>query len=304
MWRAMSGRKLPVPPLEPTEIADLYAYFYSIRYFDRAGDAARGKPLFSAKKCSVCHALTAAEGQRPGPPVSQWPAIANRIRWTEHMWNHSGAMMAEMEKKGIAWPVFTLQEMVDLLVYVRNLPDRPREEPALVLEDPAGGERLFEQRGCVRCHTAGTQAPDKVDLVGAAREARTFTELGVRMWNHLPQMRRRAAQVQTDFPTFSENEMSQLIAFLFAKRYFEEKGEVGAGKRIFHAKKCGACHDQPSSAAPSLQAKRGQFSAHQMASALWQHGPQMLAEMEKRDIRWPSFTGRQMADLIAALNSR
>ena len=54
----------------------------------------------------------------------------------------------------------------------------------------------------------------------------------------------------------------------------------------------------------TYELQRGQFSAHQMASALWQHGPQMLAEMEKRAIRWPEFTGRQMADLIAALNSR
>jgi len=39
-----------------------------------------------------------------------------------------------------------------------------------------------------------------------------------------------------------------------------------------------------------------------MASAVWQHGPQMLQEMEKRQTRWPNFTGPEMADLIAFLN--
>ncbi|MBI5280627.1 MAG: c-type cytochrome [Candidatus Solibacter usitatus] len=304
MWRAMSARNLPVLSLGPTEIADLYAYFYSIRYFDLPGDAGRGKALFSVKKCSICHALTPEEGKRPGPPVSRWPAIANRIRWSEHMWNHSGAMMAEIEKRGIRWPTFTLQEMVDLLVYVRNLPQRPDERPSLVFDDPLAGEKVFRERGCGRCHTLGAPETGKIDLVGVARAARTFTELGVRMWNHLPQMRQRAAAVQFDFPTFSENEMSQLMAYLFAQRYFEEKGKPARGRGVFAAKKCGSCHDQPGSGALSLHENRGQFSAHRMAAALWQHGPRMRGEMEKRRIPWPVFSGAEMADLIAFLNAR
>jgi cytochrome c2 len=302
MWRAMAARSLEVPSLGATEIADLYAHFYSIRYFDRAGDAARGKIVFANKKCSTCHALTPAEVQRRGPPVSQWPAIADRIRWTAHMWNHGGTMMAEMEKSGIRWPTFTLQEMIDLLVWVRNLPGKPDAPPALVFEDPAAGEKLFAARGCDRCHTAGGAAPGKIDLIGTDRGSRTFTELGTRMWNHLPQMRRRTAEARIDFPVLSENEMSQLISFLFARRYFEEKGQAGRGSRVFASKKCGTCHDQPGSTAPSLKSKAGQFSAQQMASAVWQHGPKMLREMEKRQTRWPSFTGAEMADLIAFLN--
>ena len=304
MWRAMAAKNLEVPSLGTTDMADLWAYFYSIRYFDKAGDAGRGKTLFTAKRCSACHALTPAAGPGPGPPVSQWPALADRIRWTEHMWNHAGPMQAEMEKRGIPWPTFTLQEMVDLLVYLRNLPARPDALPTLVFGDPEAGEKLYGERGCIRCHTTGAAEPDKIDLIGAARESRTFTELGVRMWNHLPQMRRRAAQTQMDFPAFSGNEMSHLIAFLFAKRYFEEKGQPGRGGRVFDSRKCGACHDQPGSTAPSLKSKEGRFSAPQMASAVWQHGPKMLQEMEKSKTRWPNFTGHEMADLIAFLNKR
>ena len=304
MWHAMTARRIEVPPLGPTEIADLYAYFYSIRYFEKPGDAARGKSVLSAKKCSHCHALSAAEGRRKGPPVLQWPALADPIRWTQNMWNHAGAMMAEMEKEGIRWPTFAPQQMVDLLVYVGNLPNRPVAQPTLVFEDPAAGEKLFRDRGCVRCHTVGTTEPGKIELIQAARAARTLTELGVAMWNHLPQMRRRAAETKIEFPTFSENEMSHLITYLFAKRYFEEQGRPRAGSRVFAAKKCAACHGQPGSGAPSLKEKQGQFSAPQMASALWQHGPKMLAEMEKRGVRWPTFTGPEMTNLIAFLNNR
>ncbi|MBI1853603.1 MAG: cytochrome c, partial [Planctomycetes bacterium] len=83
------------------------------------------------------------------------------------------------------------------------------------------------------------------------------------MWNHLPPMRRRAAETNIEFPSFSENEMSHLIAYLFAKRYFEEQGNPRAGSRVFAAKKCGACHGQPGSGAPSLKEKQGRFSAPQ-----------------------------------------
>lgn len=302
MWRAMAARKIEVPPLGTTEIADLYAYFYSIRYFDRPGDAARGKEMFTAKRCSRCHALTPAEGRRRGPPVSEWPAIADRIRWTQHMWNHAPTMMQEMEKSGVVWPAFTLQEMIDLLVYVRNLPDRPVAVPSLIFDNPAEGEKLFEQRGCARCHTVGTVEPGRVDLIGAARAARTFTEMGAAMWNHAPQMRRRAAQAKVEFPVLRENEMSHLIAFLFARRYFEEKGDPRRGARVFASRRCGLCHDQAGSPAPSLKKKKGQFSAPQMASAVWQHGPKMHGLMEKQAIRWPTFAGAEMADLIAFLN--
>ncbi len=304
MWRAMAAKNIQVPALGSTEVIDLYAYFYSIRFFDLPGDAGRGKAVFAAKKCGTCHALTPAEGQRRGPPVSQWPAIADRVRWTEQMWNHATTMMQEMEKSGVRWPTFTSQEMVDLLVYLGNLPNRPAAAPTLVFEDPAAGEKLFTERGCAHCHTVGGAETGKIDLLPVARESRTFTGLSVAMWNHAPQMRRLARESKTEFPTLRENEMSQIIAYLFAKRYFEEQGSPRTGRRLFTAKHCAACHDQAGSGAPSLKDQQGRFSAPQMASALWQHGPRMLSEMEKRGLRWPVLTGRELADLIAFLNHR
>ena len=53
-----------------------------------------------------------------------------------------------------------------------------------------------------------------------------------------------------------------------------------------------------------LKSKGIEFSATQMASALWRHGAKMQAEMEKKGIRWPAFAGRDMADLVAFLQSR
>lgn len=303
MWQAMTAKNLPVTPLTANEIADLYAYFHSIRYFDPRGEAGRGKALFTSKKCTSCHNLTPGGESKPGPPVSEWPALTNQIQWMENLWNHSGGILAALEKSGNVWPVLTPQEMTDLLVYIRNLPRQRQEKPTLVLEDPEIGEQVFTARSCGVCHTVGAKEAGKFDLLASAKSSYTFTELSVRMWNHLPQMRKQASAAGMQFPAFSENEMSQLLAYLFAKRYFEEKGKPARGQAIYTSKKCGTCHDQPSSGAPNLRQHRGDYSSHSMAAAVWRHGPRMQSEIERRGLSWPTLTGEQMANLVAYLNA-
>ena len=41
-----------------------------------------------------------------------------------------------------------------------------------------------------------------------------------------------------------------------------------------------------------------------MVSALWRHGPTMLALMNERKRAWPRFNAKEMSDLIAYLNTR
>jgi cytochrome c2 len=304
MWQAMAAKDLPVTPLTANEIADLYAHFHSIRYFDARGEASRGKALFTSKKCTNCHNLTPGGENKPGPPVSDWHALANQIQWLENLWNHSGGILAALEKSGNVWPVLTPQEMTDLLVYIRSLPQHRQAKPALVLEDPIIGEQVFAARSCNVCHTVGAKEAGKIDLLASAKSSHSFTDLSVRMWNHLPQMRKQAAWAGIPFPAFSENEMSQILAYLFSKRYFEEKGKPDRGRSVFASKKCGTCHDQQSPGTPDLRQHRGQFSSHSMAAAVWRHGPKMQSQMEKQGLGWPVLTGAQMADLVAYLNAR
>ena len=41
-----------------------------------------------------------------------------------------------------------------------------------------------------------------------------------------------------------------------------------------------------------------------MISVLWQHGPAMLQEMQKKNVPWPRFTPSELSDLTAYLNAR
>src|SRR6185436_18973253 len=46
MWATMSQQGIRTTSLDPQAAADLFAYFYAVRFFDKPGDAARGKRLF------------------------------------------------------------------------------------------------------------------------------------------------------------------------------------------------------------------------------------------------------------------
>src|SRR5436190_551168 len=89
MWSAMSQRGTPIPQLGEQEAGDLFAFFYSIRFFDKAGDAARGKRIFSVKHCADCHGLT-TPGCGGALPVRQWPFLQSSIALAEGMWNDCG----------------------------------------------------------------------------------------------------------------------------------------------------------------------------------------------------------------------
>lgn len=77
---------------------------------------------------------------------------------------------------------------------------------------------------------------------------------------------------------------------------------VARGRRAFADKRCNICHGQLSSGAPDLLAGSRFYTGATMLSALWRHGPAMLAQMQSKAIPWPRFNGREMSDLIAYLN--
>ena len=101
--------------------------------------------------------------------------------------------------------------------------------------------------------------------------------------------------------------MRQIADYIWFSRTIEGAGEVGRGAQVFAAKKCGVCHDDPASGAPSLQgltANGKYFSGASMVSALTRHGPAMLDKMREKHVAWPRFSTGEMSSLIAYLNTR
>jgi len=288
MWAAMRKQGIVKSTLNPDSAADLFAYFYSTRFFDRPGDAGRGKALFASRHCADCHGLTTSNfaGARP---VAQWQSLGHPVVLAQYMWNHAAQMRDAFAKKGWSWPQLTGQELSDILVYLRNLPETRGHTAAFYYEAAAGGEQVFQAKGCNNCHAARGNLENKI-------QGATLTDIAVDMWNHAPRM-------ASGTPTLSEDEMRKVLSYLWARQFFEGRGNAARGRRVFTAKGCAGCHNDPASGAPSLASRKGTFSDISMVSVLWEHGPRMMERMRERKIAWPRFETGQMSDLIAYLNN-
>lgn len=288
MWAAMRERGVRSGDLDEQAAADLFAYFFSARFFEKPGDAGRGKRLFSAKHCADCHGLTGAK-LAAAKPVFQWESRGEPVALVNAMWNHAATMRQEFTQRKLAWPELTSQDLTDVLVYVRNLPGVRSASARFELGVGDRGQSLFVSKGCEGCHTG------KLALVPRLR-GRTLTDIAVDMWNHAPRMAASA-------PPLGVEEMRDVTSYLWAEQFFANSGDADTGRRVFTGKRCATCHEDPSSGAPKLTGGQRSFSGGTMVSVLWHHGPQMMEQMKNKGITWPRFDGAEMSNLIAYLNS-
>lgn len=290
MWKAIQQRGLKVGDLSPQNAADLFASFYSARYFDSPGDAGRGKALFAAKSCESCHGLSSSPNAA-AKPVSQWTSLGDPVSFVGAMWVHSPQMRGELAKKGKQWPTMSAQELTDVLVYLRNASPNRHVAYTFRINGTDRGEALASSKGCVSCHkNAGTPlSKDPAPL--------TLTGVAATIWNHVGMPNIATAQKSAIDP----EEMRDLVGYYWAGQFFQSTGDASRGKRLFSAKHCTNCHDGGNKA-PALSARAGNWSGITIVSGLWRHGPTMLNQMQKDHLPWPVFKTGEMADLIAFIN--
>jgi mono/diheme cytochrome c family protein len=285
MWGAMKKQGIVKSLMTPDIAGDLFAYFVSARFFERPGDAGRGKAAFAARHCADCHGIaTAVAGG--GPPVAKWESLADPLVLAEQMWNHGPKMRAAFAQRKFPWAHLAGQELTDILVYLQNLPETRNLARSFELPPAGAGETLFQSKGCTNCHT-GARAPERL------LKNQTLTDIAADMWDHQPQMKA---------PDLSPEEMRQIIGYLWTRQYFTGSGNAERGKKVFSAKNCATCHNDPSVGAPKLGKGKDAYSDITMVATLWEHGPRMLEAMTAKKIAWPRFTAGEMSDLIAYLN--
>ena len=89
--------------------------------------------------------------------------------------------------------------------------------PVAAIGDPVKGEQLFETKACVDCHSlngeGGEDAP-ALDSMTGHLSAREIAAMSGQIWNHLPEMLEHFEEEGIAFPTFSDEEMADLIAYL------------------------------------------------------------------------------------------
>ena len=294
MWASMRTRNVKAADLNEQAAADLFAYFYSARFFEKPGDAGRGKRLFSSKHCSECHGLT--DTKIPAAkPVAQWDSLGQPLTLVNALWNHASTMRQEFAAKKLNWPELTPQDLTDMLVYLRNLPSALSTPGGIDITAGTNGQALFDSKGCAACHSGKAALTSRL-------KGKTLTDIAVAMWDHEPRMPAAPAPL-------SLGEMREIVSYLWADQFFKDEGSPAVGARVFAAKRCATCHNDAShnnasSGAPKLAGTGRSFSATTIVSVLWHHGPQMLDQMKTNGIAWPRFEGSDMANLIAYLNAQ
>ena len=295
MWVETTLRSVARPVMDEQQAADLFAFFYSLRFFEEPGDAARGKSLFASKRCADCHGIDEPLAiAKAVKPVGEWTTASDPLELIETMWNHSTAMRDEMARRKIDLPQLKGQDLADLLVYTRRASKRPSPTPVFQPAAPDAGKTLFESKHCIACHGQMTH------FLSTDVHDASLTDIAADMWNHGRDMSLRDTK-------FAPGEMRQIAEYIWFSRTVEGQGEVGRGAQVFAAKKCGVCHDDKASGAPSLGglAASGKFfSGATMVSSLTRHGPAMLDKMREKHLAWPHFSGEEMSSLIAYLNTR
>lgn len=175
-----------------------------------------------------------------------------------------------------------------------------------VTRNPIAGSRVFEAKGCIKCHSVNGMGGDIGPDLGHISRRRSFHELAATMWNHLPVMGEKMEEVGIERPTLDPRETADLIAYLFTLDYFDAPGDVVAGKELFNEKKCVVCHQVGTfggTEGPSLDKLSRFGSPILMGAAMWNHGPPMAETMEEKGVERPTFTGAELNDLAAYLES-
>lgn len=188
------------------------------------GNPAMGKQIFQDKGCVRCHSIR-GQGGTIGPDLGKLQHTHNIYQMASIMWNHSTQMREVMEEKHIKRPEFKGDEYAHLLAYLHSLE---------VVGDPEKGRLVFERKGCVRCHSINGEGGKIGPELARTPHPHPPIELVGMMWNHAPTMTAMMQALGIPRPTFEENEMADLLAYLNAVQKEAARARAPAGHHPGH----------------------------------------------------------------------
>ena len=274
--------------------------------FTASQDPLAGAQVFGAKGCSKCHSVNGVGG-KVGPDLARIARPRTFYDLAADMWNHLQKMTGKMQELGIARPRLDSREAADLVgfLFTLNYFDSPGNAEA--------GRKLFTEKRCVLCHTyhgaGGVVGPNLDHLT----QFRSPIYVASAMWNHGPQMAEKMKEKGIERPTFTGNELRDLIAYLAPATAGPEEGPVYAlpgrpdvGRQLFAEKRCVECHSVGGvggKVGPDLVERGVRQSPIEFATTIWNKAPKMAAAMRTRGITLPQLTPSEMADIVAYLYS-
>lgn len=301
MSESFREKKLEWPTVNSDESKQLISFLYFLNYLDRVSNAEIGERLFHEKNCIRCHSV-GGRGGDTGPELDSFQENYGAPFITAALWNNGPQMLQTMKEMRVPRPVFRERDVMDILAFIRAKGlHESTERRSLPLPNPVNGRELFEEKGCVRCHSirgeGGKIAPDL-----ATRGLKgSLSRILAQMWNHGSNMWPRMKKEGIEFPEFTPEEMSDLTAYLYFLEFNDFPGSKESGERIFEEKKCFGCHvpERPGekTIGPNL-AQAGLSDPFKILGEMWNHAPAIERRMKREGIRWPLLESDEMRDLI------
>lgn len=269
-----------------------------------------GARLFVQKQCVRCHAL-GGEERRVGPDLGRIHITGTVLDVAGAFWNHAPVMAEKMRDLKITPPVLSSSEMADLIAFLTAYRYYLTE-----LGEPGNATRgleVFRAKSCNRCHGPQNQWNRPGPSLDRYRGQFSAIQMAQTMWNHgremAPVMRARGVA----WPKFGGREMGDLLAYLQAgnegsggDRVYFEPGSPRRGEALFKVKRCLSCHaiaGRGGRIGPDLGSRSRDLvgSVSSVAGLMWNHSPVMASEAARSGIPQVTFSGQEMADIIAYL---
>lgn len=168
--------------------------------------------------------------------------------------------------------------------------------------NPAKGKSLFEEKHCSNCHL-GEGKPKRVEP-GLIRIdlKKGVTEVASTMWNHGSLMMERMKRESIEWPHFEENEMADLIAYIYFLGFEDKPGDDRRGESVFRKKGCVDCHKVAGGGrGPDLSSIKRFDSPIRMIQLMWNHASEMEDLLITQNKKWPGLSTYEMRDLYAYL---
>jgi len=267
--------------------------------------ARHGWELFLAKGCIRCHTIFGQGEGVIGPDLGRIHlSHLSQAELATNIINHLPRMWEKMEEEGLGYPTLAEGEMESLFSFLYFI--RYVDEPG----DPAAGRALLATKRCVTCHAlqgeGGTVGPD-LTRWGAYINPIVWAQ---RMWQHAPRMEAAMHRRGITWPQLNGRDMANLVAYAQSlggrvqPEHHLDLGSSTRGEQLFVAKRCSACHPVGGSrrgVGPSFLIVRFPRTLAGMATLMWNHAPQMVAMMARRQIPKEEITPQEMADILSYL---
>ena len=300
MLLVMARTRTERPHFTSRDFRQLGDFLYFIRYLGQPGNASMGRKLFVSKSCIECHSV--GKPVRGKIALDSMKIYVSPVRLAQAMWNHSTLMHRRGTARGVRIPTFSDNQFADLTAYIRSASSlRSGEEIYSYPGNPVRGEQLFKEKGCYYCHAEKPIGP-KVNRINTDR---SVTEIAGIMWNHSEKMAAAMKTLKRPFPSFSGDQMADVISYLYFEGAPKTAGSAELGARLFKEKGCESCHEAGNHFGAPTIGKFGPFHyKYDFLAALWNHAPRMEELLLAKGKRLPILLPNEVKSLYLFIDAK